>query len=105
MNCPCCGKIMDDVPPETLLHLSVSPVQRRIIQYYVKKYPHYVNREQLIDWIYADDLDGGPDNPSNAISAHLYYMRPKLQEFGWAIDRIQGQGIRDSYLRKLEVAQ
>jgi len=89
--CPCCGGPMADaVPVEDLLHMSVPQQQMRIIKALADAYPRAVSKSQLIDAIYWDDPDGGPDNPSNVINQQLCRLRPLVSMHGWTIPMARG---------------
>jgi DNA-binding response OmpR family regulator len=84
-RCECCGQI---IPPKQLF--DGKPVKQRIYDY-IAKHPEGVTREQILDFVWADDIDGGPEF-KNIVSVHIEKMRPILIEIGLTITRSRGPG-------------
>lgn len=59
-----------------------SPIKQAIFDF-IRTHPG-CTRNQIINSVYADDPNGGPENVS-IISAHLQQMRPTLTAAGIAI--------------------
>lgn len=72
-TCPCCKQL---IPP--LINL---PIIKQRIYDYVSTHPSGVTTAQILDYVYAEDPNGGPDSP--CIRAHVYQMNKKhLRPFG-----------------------
>lgn len=66
------------------------PVSQRIYDY-IAKHPEGVTRYQVIDWVYADRKDGGPEW-ANGISVMIMALNKKLAERGMKIKSRGGPG-------------
>lgn len=98
LTCPCCGGPMaSQAPVEALSQAPVPNQQRRILDALASAYPNDVTKAQLIDALYWDDIDGGPDDPSNVIGQQICRLRPVLASYGWTIPTAKGG--RGSYGR------
>jgi hypothetical protein len=107
--CPLCGGSLaaGRVPVEALVELNVSEQQRRILEELVRAFPRSVPKTSLIDALYFDDPDGGPDNPRNVLSQQLSRIRAALHPYGWSLSNAQRDGSNYGRVRlvKLELAQ
>jgi N6-adenosine-specific RNA methylase IME4 len=66
------------------------PVKRRLYQCLLD-HPEGATRRQLMDHVYADDPDGGPDC-ENVVAVHVKHMRPILEREGLTITSERGPG-------------
>ncbi len=55
---------------------------------------HTVSYEAIINELWGDCIDGGPDDPTNTIRAHVCYLRSFLARFDVAIETAIGLGYR-----------
>lgn len=76
--CQCCGQI---IPPR--LVFENAPVRQRIFDY-IASHPEGVTFSQIVNSVYAADIDGGPESCS-VLSVHLNKMKPMLRERGLTI--------------------
>jgi hypothetical protein len=83
--CPCCGQL---IPPKLLFPRA--PVSQRLYDFVAKR-PDGATREEIADFIYADDPNGGPDSPS-AIKALIWRMNNRLKSERVAIRGRMGRG-------------
>jgi DNA-binding response OmpR family regulator len=83
--CPTCGQV---VAPRTLFR--DQPIKRRIFEY-VAAHPEGVTRQQILDRVWSDDIDGGPEF-ANVVSVHVKRMRPILEREGLTITCARGPG-------------
>jgi DNA-binding response OmpR family regulator len=44
-----------------------------------------VTNAQLIDFVYGDQPDGGPESASFCIQSYICKARPKIQAVGWTV--------------------
>jgi hypothetical protein len=85
--CPCCGRPndVDDAPEwlqnrfggmygRILLCLSTARASKRVVQ-----------MKELVDWVYADDLEGGPVHAETSIAVTITRNRKALNKVGWDI--------------------
>ena len=84
-HCPCCKRA---IPPKGLF--SNQPVKKRIYEY-LAAHPEGVTRQQILDRVWADDPDGGPEF-ANVVSVHVKHMRPILEREGLTISCAKGAG-------------
>ena len=82
--CAHCGSI---IPPKTVFRKN--SVKQRILDYIARHAGCTVS--EIMDAVYADDSDGGPDSP-NVIASHLSQMRPRLADCGLGIKSRTGPG-------------
>ena len=67
-----------------------APVSQRLYDFVVK-HPEGTTREQIADFVYGDDPNGGPDSPA-AIRALVWRMNNRLKPEGIAIRGRMGRG-------------
>lgn len=84
--CPCCKRLL----PESL---TIGGARRRRLLDYVGNHPEGVTVWQIIDAIYWDDPNGGPDK-HNCISVMVKQMNRTLIPQGYKIRGTGGPGSR-----------
>lgn len=94
-RCPCCKQI---IPPARLF--LGQPIKRRIYEF-IAAHPEGVDRRRIIENVYADDINGGPEF-ANVISVHIKKMRPVLKDIGLTISSMRGRG---SVYRLVEIGR
>lgn len=82
--CSHCGQI---IPPKQLF--THQPVKQRIYDYVVS-HPGGVTTQQIMDFIYADDPDGGAEY--NTVKVHIYFMNRLLRLHGLQLYAPKGRG-------------
>jgi hypothetical protein len=83
-KCCCCGQIL---PPKIKF---TGPVKQRIYDYVVRHHEG-VNRFQIMEAVYADDPDGGPESHST-IGVHIMQMNNQvLRQHGFIIRSAPGR--------------
>ena len=75
-RCCCCGQL---IPPPAEVFQNARVKQR--IYEYIAAHPEGVSRRQVVEAVYADDPDGGPEY-MNVIAVHVKQMNPKLATLG-----------------------
>jgi hypothetical protein len=78
ITCPCCGgsgQIEEQAP------VPLTPLQFKIYDA-VRRSKHGLGSRALIDRVYADRIDGGPDNPINTICQTIKNMNARLAVVG-----------------------
>lgn len=83
-RCACCGQI---IPPAD--HPFRNAEVKRKIYDAISKHPEGLNRKTIVDLVYGDDPDGGPEN-MNVISVHVKKMNPRLAPQGLRITSTGG---------------
>jgi hypothetical protein len=85
--CPACRR---PFPPRLAVH---GPIRQRIVDAIANR-PDGITRAELLDTVYADDPDGGPDNP-NTISVLIHHANTELMRQGFCISPTwRGRGAR-----------
>ena len=99
--CPCCLRPLEAGQTVEMTHLldARMPAQHRtLIEALIKAYPRRVTLDHLVDRLYGDDIDGGPDDPKQVIRAHVVRLRKKLPKYGWTIPKNNsGRGVNGTY--------
>lgn len=75
--CLACGR---PFPPRLVVR---GPVRQRIVDLIASR-PDGITRGEILDLVYADDPNGGPDNP-NTISVLIKHANAELAAQGWHI--------------------
>ena len=88
--CPCCGAPVEGVPAQDLIDASLSMTERKIVDCLIRAYPRRVTNEHLIEFVYGDRWDGGPEDPSGTLKVITARLRKKLPEYGWEIPYSKG---------------
>jgi hypothetical protein len=84
-QCRHCGQI---IPPK----IGLPRVKQRIYDC-VASHPAGVTTDQILDYVYADDPNGGPDRP--CVRAHVYQMnKHHLIPFGVFLRADHGPGAK-----------
>ena len=96
--CPTCRR---PYPPRLIVH---GPVRQRIVNLVASR-PDGITRGELLDLVYADEPNGGPDNP-NTISVLIKHANEELVAQGFRIEPAWlGRGARYRLVRVAEPAQ
>jgi hypothetical protein len=99
--CPTCNRPMEATraPIEGLTSAVMGPIERRIVEALVRAYPRSITRDRMVDIVYADERDGGPDRAQVIMSILMGRLRPKLVQFGWTIPKARsGKGSEGYHL-------
>jgi hypothetical protein len=86
--CPCCKR---EFGPE----INVGGTIRQRIFDYIAKYPEGVTSRRIIDAVYADDPDGGPDS-MNIVTVTVRQINKRIVPLGYRIDGDRG-GVGSKY--------
>lgn len=101
--CPCCGGLAEKQLPFWVdVEMSAIYVggeaahlpkgQATLAKALADKYPSAARVSYLIDCLYNDDIDGGPENPRNVVAVQLCHLRKILKPLGISIQPIWGVG-------------
>lgn len=69
----CCSTCGQGLPPEVNVG---GPVRQRVFDY-IAKHPEGVTTQQVLDHVYVDDPNGGPDS-GNVVSVHVTNINRRL---------------------------
>jgi hypothetical protein len=83
--CPSCNQVIAPIG------LRLPPIKQRIYDA-VRRRPDITARE-LRDWVWADDIDGGPLTDTKCLHVHVAQLNAMLRPHGIMV-RSQGGGYR-----------
>jgi len=66
--------------------------EHQILDLLNRRFGLMVGWERLIDTLYAEDDDGGPDNPRNVLSVTVCALRRKMLDTGYQIVTVHSEG-------------
>lgn len=70
----------------------LTPMQRRILEVLAAR--PLVSHTGMIDALYGDDPDGGPEDPVRVISVHILNLRRQVERYGVTIETKRAVGWR-----------
>jgi DNA-binding response OmpR family regulator len=93
--CPNCGykDSSDEYAPE-LIGIDLPSRQHDVLLRLRQARGGRVTSEHLVDCLYGHMGDGGPEEAQNCISLFVMRIRPKIAEYGWAIENERRRGYR-----------
>ena len=80
-TCAACGQTL----PSELPGVALSAEQRRIVDRVRRAGPHGIHPEDLFDFIYRDDPDGGPETGIKTLHVRVMFINRKLKSIGKVI--------------------
>lgn len=96
-TCPCCGGFIGEAAPiEAVVNAVSSVTGRKILEKLSSNVGRAFPRNEIIDFVYRDDADGGPDDAAGTFSVTLFRLRQVIEPFGWTIEK-KGGGGRGEY--------
>lgn len=79
--CPHCGeKLQANRLSELLETLKPTGQELRVLSEMERRFGHPVSKERLIEILYSDHRDGGPEHAEDTVRQFLYRIRKKLRE-------------------------
>lgn len=92
MNCPCCGSDMGDktIPADALDQVRMSPQLRVILRRLVRHHPRAVPRAIIVNDLWSDRRDGGPEGWEKSLHVQLMRLRRTLKPVGYTVTTISG---------------
>lgn len=88
--CPHCGALMRDFSELDIR--AYTRLERRIIEALIQSGERHLSKRELVEQIYFDDPNGGPDWAESSISVRMVELRRKLAKNGWTIETRHGVG-------------
>jgi hypothetical protein len=61
----------------------ITAYQAEVLELLVRR--HTLSNHQIVEAVYADDPNGGPENAIGALEAQMYHIRKKLAPYGVTI--------------------
>jgi hypothetical protein len=85
--CPTCGHelVAGHAPIEALASAPLEGLMRRIVDALATIYPRSMDMSALVDVVYANDPNGGPESAAGTIRTVIARMRRILPRYGWTI--------------------
>lgn len=85
--CPTCHRPMNAgrAPIEGLASAPLGNLERRLVEAMVQAYPRSLTKNYLIEFLYSDDPDGGPESVGSILAVMMTRLRKKLPAYGWTI--------------------
>ncbi|GLS29598.1 Transcriptional regulatory protein, C terminal [Mesorhizobium albiziae] len=81
------------VPREELAGLAAEgKVEFSVLRRLARRPGHWVSIRELIDAVYGDRADGGPESAEQIIRNRISMLMPRLLRHGWAIEGGRGLG-------------
>lgn len=98
MVCACCGYSADKKDPtEISLAIELTRLERSVFDLLASRFGRQVTRTFILDAMYGDDPNGGPENATNVLHVVKCRLRKKIAPYGLDIITQQGRwanGIR-----------
>lgn len=89
--CPSCGGFIGEAAPLDQVRESVTQPSRRLILDMLSSKPGApVLRDRILDRLYGDRADGGPDSGDHVVKAMVSQLRRQIEPFGWTITGSRG---------------
>lgn len=71
-----------ETPQFDWINRGFTPTEARILALITQRPGRVVKKSALVEGIYFDHLDGGPDSASKGIGVHIFRIRKKLSDLG-----------------------
>lgn len=72
-------------PKTELVDALLTPNQQKIVDILARAYPRRLHTETLINTLYEDDPNGGPETAIQVVRVQIFHIRKKLATHGWTI--------------------
>lgn len=94
--CSVCGHLISETSSEfpDAYEMNLPRRERQILEVLVRSTGRPTFMSKIIDELYADDPDGGPENAEGCAQTHISKLRRKLRPHGWLIDSRRFDGYR-----------
>lgn len=86
--CPACGQPLSrhSLQPSQVRDVAgLSEFQLRIFDRLNRRFGAWVQTRLVVDYLYADDPDGGPESANKVLNVEAHSMRRKLRPFGLTV--------------------
>lgn len=85
-TCPCCGAPIPGLPIDGLQHVPMTTQQHRIVDALVSIFPRTASLEFLIDAVWGDRPDGGPNGDLiNHLAVQQVKINKVIEPTGWRV--------------------
>lgn len=76
--CLCCGQPTAADPQGILDAIAMSRLQRRLANRMAQSFGRFLDRNDLIEALYGDRRDGGPDSAPKIVDIEIHWLRQLL---------------------------
>jgi len=85
-TCPNCGYRHSEEPyAEELASIRLPNLQHNILLRSRQARGAMVSNEHIVDFLYGDRPDGGPNTAKYCVESSITWIRKKIKPFGWEI--------------------
>lgn len=81
-TCPTCGQTLPRPKPHGL---RLSPLRTRLFEIVRRAGPEGIGTDDLMDMVYAQHPDGGPDSGRVCLRTHIFHINQQLRQKGYEI--------------------
>lgn len=93
--CPNCGfKHAAEPYAEELYDLRLPNLERSALARLISARGGIVSNNQLVDHLWGDSIDGGPDGARHTVMSYMSKIRRKIEPLGWSISGRKFEGYR-----------
>jgi hypothetical protein len=90
-TCPACGGYIGEAASiEFVAERLPKGQQTAIFNLLAKRLARPVAKESIIDQLFSDRADGGPESASRVVDTQLAHLRKIVLGYGWMIKRVGG---------------
>jgi DNA-binding response OmpR family regulator len=90
-SCPCCGSDIGEAASlDAVAEAVSSPTRNTILEMLARNIGRPVRRDTMIDRLYGDRPDGGPDAASSILMVQVSRLRREIEPFGWTVSNGKG---------------
>lgn len=90
-TCSLCGRPILVLDPNAM---TIQRRQKQVLEMLLRSPGRFVAKSRIIDAIYGDDPDGGPDDAEGSVQAHISKLRRLLKPLGYSIESARFDGYR-----------
>ncbi|RJT42032.1 winged helix family transcriptional regulator [Mesorhizobium waimense] len=91
--CPCCGfREGTGSPVEIGKTIRLTRKERALFAIFAGNFGKFLSAGEIVDVLYADDPDGGPEMAENSLSVGMRNFKEKIRARGLDIDVKLGRG-------------
>ncbi|QND53436.1 helix-turn-helix domain-containing protein [Phyllobacterium sp. 628] len=84
--CPCCGYDANNVTMESVTeYVHFTKTERKIFDFLCENFGKYVSATEIVEILYGDKEDGGPETAHTIIAVMINHIREKIQNHGLII--------------------
>lgn len=106
MMCPCCQQSVEAMPLDKIAQYApLTPSERKAFRFLASRFGQYVPTQRLIDYLYSDHRDGGPENARTCTYVFLSRMRRKIKSYGIGISGHESRGYDGGRMRMFWIAE